>query len=320
MYHGISSKEHRNEVRNIFECNLKLPVFEKQMHYLAKHCNVISLSDFVQGKNLRKGIVNVVISFDDGYRNNYTKAYPILRKHSLPAVFALTTGFVMDRRPLNNDIVEWLLNRTKKDICRGKFMDQCYEFRIGSKDEKAVFYKWALNYIVDGEQKRRGEFIENIAKTLEVEVDIEEILSDPDYEPLTTLEIQEMACDSLVEFAAHSDSHCNLAKADDIQLQEEIGESKKKIEFLTARGCDTFCIPAGRYNHRCISALWHAGIQTVMTSDKFEFDHKGNDKPTVIGRNCVMTTHDNLSVFSDMVNGFVQHTYHKLSIWRQRRA
>ena len=36
----------------------------------------------------------ISFSFDDGRIDNYTKAYPILKKHNLPATFNITTGYI----------------------------------------------------------------------------------------------------------------------------------------------------------------------------------------------------------------------------------
>jgi peptidoglycan/xylan/chitin deacetylase (PgdA/CDA1 family) len=41
----------------------------------------------------------VVLTFDDGYRDNYTNAYPILRERGLTATFFIVTDFIYDERP-----------------------------------------------------------------------------------------------------------------------------------------------------------------------------------------------------------------------------
>ena len=37
---------------------------------------------------------SVLITFDDGYENNFTQAFPILQRHRVSAAFFLTTGLV----------------------------------------------------------------------------------------------------------------------------------------------------------------------------------------------------------------------------------
>jgi len=71
--------------------------FEKQMRYLKnKHYNVISFGELVDGiKNRRSFARNtVVITIDDGYKNNFTYAYPILKKYGFPAVIFLITNSI----------------------------------------------------------------------------------------------------------------------------------------------------------------------------------------------------------------------------------
>ncbi len=68
--------------------------FKKQMHYLHKnHYNVITLSNAY--KSIKENKIkkkSVVITFDDGFEDNYTKAYPILKKFNFPAIIFLIAG------------------------------------------------------------------------------------------------------------------------------------------------------------------------------------------------------------------------------------
>ena len=67
--------------------------FEANLCFLKEHVNVVSLDDFFQGR-LATDNINVVITFDDGYKSWVTHAAPILIKLSLPATFFVASGFV----------------------------------------------------------------------------------------------------------------------------------------------------------------------------------------------------------------------------------
>lgn len=70
--------------------------FLEQMEYLKSHFTVISLADFYGLRTKKQSLLGklAVITFDDGYRDNYDYAFPILKKLGLPATIFLTTGFV----------------------------------------------------------------------------------------------------------------------------------------------------------------------------------------------------------------------------------
>ena len=72
--------------------------FLKQMQYLETNFTVISLSDFyeIRTRNGKLPVKSAMITFDDGYRDNYDYAYPVLKKLGLPATIFITTGFVND--------------------------------------------------------------------------------------------------------------------------------------------------------------------------------------------------------------------------------
>jgi len=80
--------------------------FEKQMRYLQdKHYNVISFGALVEGiKNKKKFTHNtVVITIDDGYENNFTYAYPVLKKYGFSAIVFLITNNIGS----HEDFLNW---------------------------------------------------------------------------------------------------------------------------------------------------------------------------------------------------------------------
>lgn len=74
--------------------------FDWQMKYLVDHgyhsISTDELYDFLAGKGTLPDRP-VLITFDDGYVDNYTNAYPILKKYNLKATIFIVTGFVSKR-------------------------------------------------------------------------------------------------------------------------------------------------------------------------------------------------------------------------------
>jgi peptidoglycan/xylan/chitin deacetylase (PgdA/CDA1 family) len=72
--------------------------FDEEISYLKRNYTLVTLEEALappertsQGKTRRS---RVLITFDDGYRDNYDIAFPILRSHGVPGVFFLCTGLI----------------------------------------------------------------------------------------------------------------------------------------------------------------------------------------------------------------------------------
>jgi peptidoglycan/xylan/chitin deacetylase (PgdA/CDA1 family) len=88
--------------------------FQRQMAYLKdNHYQVISLDELVKGinNNERFKYKTVVITIDDGYLDNYTYAYPVLKKYDFPATIFLIVGFIGNR----SDFMTWEQIKTMSD-------------------------------------------------------------------------------------------------------------------------------------------------------------------------------------------------------------
>lgn len=85
-YHGILPREKNNSGDNLIVDQEK---FEKQLKLLKKmRYETMSLEDFYCWKNgnCQKKHKSVLITFDDGYQNNYDYAFELLKKYDMKAV------------------------------------------------------------------------------------------------------------------------------------------------------------------------------------------------------------------------------------------
>jgi peptidoglycan/xylan/chitin deacetylase (PgdA/CDA1 family) len=101
MYHSVSN-EPETEAHPYFWVNTTPERFEAQMRFLKENnYNVISLSHGVEllygaGNKSNKQASYVVITFDDGFRDFYLIAFPILQKYGFTATVFMPTDYITD--------------------------------------------------------------------------------------------------------------------------------------------------------------------------------------------------------------------------------
>lgn len=96
MYHEVSEAPERSKrIRNTNPAySVSLEQFREQMEYLHENGYIIqSLSQIIDAKESLNH-KTVAITFDDGFANNYTNAFPILKKFELTATIFVVTNFV----------------------------------------------------------------------------------------------------------------------------------------------------------------------------------------------------------------------------------
>ena len=93
--------------------------FRRDLRYLRRHYECVSLAELCRRlrdeKPLRRRLV--AVTFDDGYRDNYVEAAPVLLAEGVPAAFFVTTGFIGADRIFAHD-------------ARGEPPDSSEEFRF----------------------------------------------------------------------------------------------------------------------------------------------------------------------------------------------
>ncbi len=115
MYHSISSDIEDN-VHPYYRVNTSPKIFEKHMEFLyANNYSVIPLEmvpklinkSFDEPSNQVKKYI--VVTFDDGFKDFYTQAFPILNKYGFTATVFLATGFMGGRSQKfkNKEFMKW---------------------------------------------------------------------------------------------------------------------------------------------------------------------------------------------------------------------
>src|SRR5437867_963366 len=134
--------------RDPFFPGLPVEAFARQVQFLARHYNLAGLADLIQKLDNGEAIPKnaVVLTFDDGYRDNFELAFPILQKYQIPATIFLTTAFIDRQDILWNDKVCFALKRTKRREIAIGCNGGCH-FALRTKEERLAAAKEILWYL-----------------------------------------------------------------------------------------------------------------------------------------------------------------------------
>lgn len=115
-YHRVGNQDSNKFDPNIYSCTAE--IFEEHLLFFKKEFHVISVDDMIimkeQGFPIDKKYA--VITFDDGYIDNYLIAYPLLKKHGLTAAFYIATDYVNSPTIPWWDHVGWIIRHSKKKV------------------------------------------------------------------------------------------------------------------------------------------------------------------------------------------------------------
>lgn len=216
--------------------------FEKEIVYLRKHYDIISIEEAVdrirKGEKFRR--TAVVITFDDGYLDNFTLAYPILRKYGVPATIYLTTGLIGTSGRTWPDLIEHALIETDlkrfahPDLFGGKPVS------IDTKTAKEYVCLAIGQSLKPMPYARRMQILAEVLDSLGMngkKREMERMMLNWD-------EVKEMAANGIT-FGSHSHTHPILSKMPIDQAKEEIYLSKRTIEENLGREVKHFAIPNG---------------------------------------------------------------------------
>jgi peptidoglycan/xylan/chitin deacetylase (PgdA/CDA1 family) len=215
------------------------PEFESQIRYLSKAYEVLpldKLAEYVQGRETlpRKA---VAITFDDGYKDNYIYAYPILKKYGVPATIFLTTGYIDSGNLFWFDKVTYVIQNTcLKALELGEL--GTYSLRSNSDRLQAISRITArLKELLD---ERKNLLVKNLVRMSGVDIPAnlgKEVI-------LSWDQVREMS-DNGIAFGAHSVTHPILTKMPLEQARREVIESKRHIEEKIGKSVTTFSYPNG---------------------------------------------------------------------------
>lgn len=140
--------------------------FREQLVSLLEHGHQAwSLQDALQAHRAGRRVPDnvFVVTFDDGYQNNYSQAFPILKELNVPATIFLATAFLDTNRPFPFD--DWSAagsDRVSPDSWLPLTTSQCLEMSVSGLIELGCHTHTHQSFI-----GRTGEFRDDLAASRE---------------------------------------------------------------------------------------------------------------------------------------------------------
>lgn len=243
---------------------LTIAEFEKRIKYLRRHYRFISLPQAMEC--LKKGDItgnSVLLTFDDGYKCNYLKAFPILKKYNIPVTIFVSTDSVNSQNILWHDKLISAIGFTRKQQFKIKKLSEKV-FKVRTLKEKKNSYQEIGNLLKRVDNIEKVIIVDEIIKILEV---TESVIAESN-SMLSWDEIRKMRDSGLVSFGSHTVTHPILTKISIEQLKEEILHSKKIIEQHIGDQVKFFAYPSGKYNVEVENAVKSCGYEAAFNTDE----------------------------------------------------
>ena len=271
MYHRIISDRSTPIVYPHSGMVVEEKTFNIQMKYLKKNFKVLPLGDLVNSlKDEREnGRIKCSITFDDGWKDNFDYAFPILLKYGLPATIFLTTRYVNSFKWFWYDKLIFLIDKLFKSENPKKIMKLLpYNLSVELTDipekmkDPVSFLDSLIEKVKEFPSQERDDLLDKLSTLTQASLHENE----QNRCFLNWEEIYQMHSKN-ISFGAHGASHESLSRLKNQQIEEEIIESKKEIETHLGDKVEGFCYPDGSYNSEVITILKRHGFQYACTTE-----------------------------------------------------
>ena len=245
--------------------------FERQVAILKEHFELVTLDAVLADEHMggRATRPRCVVTFDDGWRDNYDLALPILRQHDIPATVFLTTDFIGTDRAFWYTELMYLLTRTDvlslvsvNGAVRGYPEEVCHHLkRLGRMGGAAGAHDFdplieAVKALCD------DDTIEELLQRLMNAAGLRRPLIADRRFFLDWDHVRTMAA-SGIEIGSHSCSHRILTRIPADRAHDELTRSKADIERHIGQTVKHFAFPNNDASGPLVAAAARAGYHTA---------------------------------------------------------
>ncbi|MBI3563141.1 MAG: polysaccharide deacetylase family protein [Gammaproteobacteria bacterium] len=249
------------------QMTLARDVFAGLLDYLHSRYEILSLEQLAEHDvDTPHDAIKIVLTFDDGYRDNYTNAYPELKIRRLPATIFLSTGYIGSQRILWWDLIDGIVRNYTSFSLADRAIIDAFIFNLLKVQRAEIRPVNNLTNVLVNKIKTISTHDRTIIE--------EQVL--PLYHSIKNThgnrlmldwsEVVEMSGD-MINFGGHTVNHPNLDDISTATLEYELMQCKQAIENKIARPVTTFAYPSGRHSATMYPLLHKHGYRLACTTN-----------------------------------------------------
>lgn len=233
--------------------------FEMHLRELKRHFDLVPLGDWVKAREAGEALPRhaCAVTFDDGWRDNFEYALPLLKKHQVPAtLFAVAEKIGTDFQFWPNVVAALMLAGAGPTLAEHPVLGVAGMAATRPSPEQVAACIKQLKAHTDKE----------LFDALD-ELNWRDLLAEPMQPALMDwAQLREMQASGLVEIGSHTCSHQRLTNALPLpELEREIVESRLRLERELERPVNLFCFPNGDYGAEALALVERHYTAAVTT-------------------------------------------------------
>ncbi len=224
--------------------------FREQLTFIKKYFHVTNFLQLVAAEKNNQAIPpnSLIMTFDDGYADNFEWMLPIIKEFDLTAVVYVSVDYLGTNNPFWFDEIAYLINHTKVkkiSICGGQ-----HTLEITSDNRLQVRKKIGMiaRLLADRE---RFELMDEVRAQSEVTINPDDIVK---AKPLNWDEVIGLHSAG-IEIGSHSLSHGFLDRMTEAEIKIQVEESKRILEEKLQAPIVSFSFPNGDFDKRVTEAV-----------------------------------------------------------------
>ena len=281
MYHQVCDRK-----SDPWELAVHPDHFHAQLDYLKKNFNVVPMAELADGITRHTLKRTVAITFDDGFKDNYTNAAPLLDYHNLPATFYVATTAMKQEHvywwdalqdvifesevlpvrfdmPINGAPVQFTFRSDRKLNSKIANQIRAWNYHLPIPNERVAFYMLLWHHIKPLTYAQQNRTLDAIREWAAHEAFI-----NADAVTMSVREMQMLSENALFSIGAHSVHHAMLSQQTPIEQAYEVKESKNQIERWLGKPVNGFAYPYGNYNSTTQILLKEAGFKYAVSTEQ----------------------------------------------------